>query len=49
MAMHDLPGVVGPGVDVVGTEKNKQKVMQFREGFLIRLFSSLQICILAMR
>jgi len=49
MAMHDLPGVVGACVDVVGTEKNKQKVVQFREGFLISLFPSLQVCILAMR
>lgn len=49
MAMHDLPGVVGTGVDVVGTEKNKRKVMQFRERFLISLFPSLQVFILAMR
>ena len=38
IAMHDLPGVVGTGVGVVGTEKNKQKVMHFREGLLISLF-----------
>lgn len=42
MAMHELPGVVGTSVDVVGTEKNRQKVMQFREEFLISLFPSLQ-------
>ena len=46
--MHELPCVVGTGVDVVGTEKNKQKVMQFREEFLISLFASLQVCSLAM-
>ena len=39
--MHDLPGVVGTGVGVVGTEKNKQKVMHFREGLLISLFPRL--------
>lgn len=49
MAMHELPGFVGTGVDVVGTEKNKHKVMQFREGVLISLFPSLEVCILAMR
>lgn len=48
MAMHELPGVVGTGEDVVGTEKNRQKVMQFREEFLISLFPSLQVCSLAM-
>ena len=36
--MHDLPGVVGTGVGVVGTEKNKQKVLHVREGLLISLF-----------
>lgn len=39
--MHDLPGVVGTGVGVVGTEKNKQKGMHFREGLLISLFPPL--------
>ena len=38
IAMHDLPGVVGTGVGIAGTEKNKQKVTHVREGLLISLF-----------
>ena len=38
IARHDLPGVVGTGVGIAGTEKNKQKVTHVREGLLISLF-----------
>ena len=41
ITMHDLPGVVGTGVGVVGTVKNRQKILHIREGLLISLFPRL--------
>ena len=47
MAMHDLPGVVGTGVGVVGTEKIKQILMLIKRRIFnlsFSKFASLHLC-----